>query len=447
MSQDLLGNLDSLQYTTMTPIQALALPRILEGQDLIGKAKTGSGKTAAFGLGILNKLDVKRFRVQCLVLCPTRELADQVAQEIRQLGRQIHNIKVLTLCGGVPFGPQKGSLEHGAHIIVGTPGRIEEHIRKNTLSLKDIDTFVLDEADRMLDMGFGPVIETITSQLPAQRQTMLFSATYPDNIISLAKTVMSDPEIIEIEASQSDNTIRQIFYQIEDKSKRTEALAYLLQKHQPESALVFCNTKILTDEVAVELRKYGFAALPLHGDLVQRDREQRLVQFANNSLRVLVATDVAARGLDIDALDLVVNYHLSPDSEVHTHRIGRTGRAGHSGIACSLYESNETHKLERLETGSASTRDKAGSFDPSITAPPPTMATLQIDGGKKQKIRAGDILGALTRDKQLEGSMIGKINLQDNAAFIAVNRDVAKLALAILNTDKIKGRKFRARKL
>lgn len=447
LNQDLLKNLESLTYDAMTPIQALALPKILKGQDLIGKAKTGSGKTAAFGLGILNKLDVKKFRVQCLVLCPTRELADQVAQEIRQLGRQIHNIKVLTLCGGVPFGPQKGSLEHGAHIIVGTPGRTEDHIRKGTLSLKDIDTFVLDEADRMLDMGFGPIIETITNQLPEKRQTLLFSATYPTNIASLAESVMDKPTMVEVETNHEDNTIRQIFYQIEDRSKRTEALAALLQEYQPKSALVFCNTKVLTEEVVTELRKYGFNALPLHGDLDQRDREQRLIQFTNNSLSVLVATDVAARGLDIDALDLVVNYHLSRDPEVHTHRIGRTGRAGNSGVACSLYDKHEEPRLAALETGGSSKRMKAGQFDPTLPKPQPSMVTLQIDGGKKQKVRAGDILGALTSDKQLEGSMIGKINLQDNAAFIAVAKSMSKQALEILNKGKIKGRKFRARKV
>ena len=447
LNQDLIKNLESLAYDAMTPIQALTLPTILEGQDLIGKAKTGSGKTAAFGLGILNKLDVKKFRVQTLVLCPTRELADQVAQEIRQLGRQIHNIKVLTLCGGVPFGPQKGSLEHGAHIIVGTPGRTEDHIRKKTLNLSDIDTFVLDEADRMLDMGFGPIIETITNQLPVERQTLLFSATYPTNIASLAESVMDKPTMVEVETSRADNTIHQVFYQIEDRSKRTEALAALLQEHQPKSALVFCNTKVLTEEVVTELRQYGFNALPLHGDLDQRDREQRLVQFTNNSLSVLVATDVAARGLDIDALDLVVNYHLSRDPEVHTHRIGRTGRAGNSGIACSLYDKHEESRLAALETSGSSKRAKAGHFDPTLPKPQPSMVTLQIDGGKKQKVRAGDILGALTSDKQLEGSMIGKINLQDNAAFIAVEKSMSKQALDILNNGKIKGRKFRARKI
>jgi ATP-independent RNA helicase DbpA len=447
LNPDLLKNLESLKYNTMTPIQALALPEILAGQDLIGKAKTGSGKTAAFGLGILNKLAVKRFRIQCLVLCPTRELADQVAKEIRQLGRQIHNIKVLTLCGGVPFGPQKGSLEHGAHIIVGTPGRIEDHIRKKTLQLDDVEMFVLDEADRMLDMGFGPVIETITQQLPKQRQTLLFSATYPHNIASLAENVMNEPLMIEVEESHSEDTIRQVFYQIEDSSKRTEALAFLLQKYQPQSALVFCNTKVLTEEVVTELRKYGFKALPLNGDLDQRDREQRLIQFTNQSLTVLVATDVAARGLDIDALDLVVNYHLSRDPEVHTHRIGRTGRAGNSGIACSLYDKHEEHRLAALETSAATERAQVGKLDRTIPAPQPKMTTLQIDGGKKQKVRAGDILGALTSNQQLEGKMIGKITIQDNAAFIAIERAVARQALDILNNGKIKGRKFRARKL
>ncbi|MFT4676527.1 MAG: ATP-independent RNA helicase DbpA [Patiriisocius sp.] len=445
----LLSNLETLGYQSMTPIQAVALPKLLSGVDLIGQAKTGSGKTAAFGLGILNKLAVKRFRIQSLVLCPTRELADQVAKEIRNLARQIHNIKVLTLCGGVPFGPQKGSLEHGAHIVVGTPGRIEDHLRKGTLNLSEVNMFVLDEADRMLDMGFGEVIELITGYLPKQRQTLLFSATFPENIEHLARKVMDDPTRVEIEDNHDASTIKQILYQIADKSKRTEALVSLLHEYQPTSALVFCNTKVLTEEVAKELRQYGFSALPINGDLVQRDRDNRLVQFVNKSLSVLVATDVAARGLDIDSLDLVVNYHLSRDSEVHTHRVGRTGRAGKAGIACSLYDESEEFKISQLEEvlGETLPRKRIGQFDPAVQPARPSMVTLQIDGGKKQKVRAGDILGALTSEKTIDGSAIGKISIFDLSAFVAVDRAVSKQALEILNEQKIKGRKFRARKI
>jgi len=446
---ELLSNLDDLGFHSMTPIQALSLPEILDGKDVIAQAKTGSGKTAAFGLGILNKLNVRKFRVQCLILCPTRELADQVAKEIRTLGRKIHNIKVLTLCGGVAFGPQKGSLEHGAHIVVGTPGRTEEHLRKQNLSLENLTTFVLDEADRMLDMGFGESIAQIIRYLPAKRQNMLFSATYPQNIDKLAAKVMVNPQRLEAPDQHDANTIQQLLCQITDKSKRTEGLVSLLQKYKPDSTLVFCNTKQLADDVSLELRNLGFSARAIHGDLEQRDRDNRLVQFSNNSLSILVATDVAARGLDIDSLDLVVNYHLSRDPEVHTHRIGRTGRAGNTGLACSLFHESENYKIELLEAvlEQALERIVIAPLDPGFRPAQPSMATLQIDGGKKQKVRPGDLLGALTGANGIEGSAVGKISIFDRTAYVAIKRTSSKQALAVLNAGKIKGRSFRARKL
>jgi len=446
---ELLSNLDDLGFHSMTPIQALSLPEILDGKDVIAQAKTGSGKTAAFGLGILNKLNVRKFRVQSLILCPTRELADQVAKEIRTLGRKIHNIKVLTLCGGVAFGPQKGSLEHGAHIVVGTPGRTEEHLRKQNLSLENLTTFVLDEADRMLDMGFGESIAQIIRYLPAKRQNMLFSATYPQNIDKLAAKVMVNPQRLEAPDQHDANTIQQLLCQITDKSKRTEGLVSLLQKYKPDSTLVFCNTKQLADDVSLELRNLGFSARAIHGDLEQRDRDNRLVQFSNNSLSILVATDVAARGLDIDSLDLVVNYHLSRDPEVHTHRIGRTGRAGNTGLACSLFHESENYKIELLEAvlEQALERIVIAPLDPGFRPAQPSMATLQIDGGKKQKIRPGDLLGALTGANGIEGSAVGKISIFDRTAYVAIKRTSSKQALAVLNAGKIKGRSFRARKL
>jgi len=446
---ELLSNLDDLGFHSMTPIQALSLPEILKGKDVIAQAKTGSGKTAAFGLGILNKLDVKKFRVQCLILCPTRELADQVAKEIRTLGRKIHNIKVLTLCGGVPFGPQKGSLEHGAHIVVGTPGRTEEHLRKQNLLLENVTTFVLDEADRMLDMGFGESITQIIRYLPAKRQNMLFSATYPHNIDMLATKVMVNPRRLEAPDQHDANSIQQFLCQISDKSKRTEGLVSLLQKYKPDSTLVFCNTKQLTEDVSLELRNLGFSSRAIHGDLEQRDRDNRLVQFSNKSLSILVATDVAARGLDIDSLDLVVNYHLSRDPEVHTHRIGRTGRAGNTGLACSLFHESENYKIELLEATLERSLERTviDPLNPGFRPAQPPMATLQIDGGKKQKVRPGDLLGALTGEDGIEGSSVGKINIFDRTAYVAIKRTSSKQALTVLNAGKIKGRSFRARKL
>ncbi len=445
---DLLKNLSTLGYETMTPIQAQSLPEILAGKDVIAQSKTGSGKTAAFGLGLLKKIDVKKFHVQSLVLCPTRELADQVAKEIRRLARSIHNIKVLTLCGGMPFGPQLGSLEHGAHIIVGTPGRIEEHLNRGTLKLDTLTTLVLDEADRMLDMGFQAAMDAIIDRTPAQRQTLLFSATYPDKIQSIAKRIMIKPVMTRVAVTHCSGSIEQHFYKIDDDKQRMTALRLLLLQYQLESSLVFCNTKRETQAVADELLDRGFSALALHGDLEQRDRDQTLVRFANKSASILVATDVAARGLDIDALDAVINYHVAHDSEVHVHRIGRTGRAGSKGIACSLYSEKESYRVALLDAD----RDPIMDSEPlpplsllDRQAMQPAMATLQIDGGKKQKVRPGDILGALTGENGITGKQVGKITIADNWAYVAVNREAVKPALKKLGHGKLKGRSFRVR--
>ena len=449
LNPNLQSNLQELGFLALTPIQALSLPKIIEGDDLIAQAKTGSGKTAAFGLGILNKLDVKKFRVQSLTLCPTRELADQVAKEIRTLGRKIHNIKVLTLCGGAAFGPQKSSLEHGAHIVVGTPGRVEEHLRKKNLSFEHLNSFVLDEADRMLDMGFGESITEIIRYLPEKRQNLLFSATYPTNIEELASKVMTRPYRVVAKDQHDTNTIRQLLCRIQDKSKRTDGLVGLFQKFNPGSALVFCNTKQLTEDVTLELRSRGFSSKALHGDMEQRDRTKTLIKFANKSLSILIATDVAARGLDIDSLDLVVNYHLSRDPEVHTHRIGRTGRAGNSGLACSLFHESEEYKIEILEKtlGHPIERTVIDSLETDIVPAQPSMATLRIEGGKKQKIRPGDILGSLTREDGIDASDVGRINILDKSAFVAIKRHSIKKALDVLSNGKIKGRNFRTRKI
>ena len=345
LNEDLIKNISSLGYVEMTPIQAKSLPDILKGLDLIGQGITGSGKTAAFSLGLLNRLDVKNFRIQAIVLCPTRELADQVANEIRKLARTIHNIKVLTLCGGTPFGPQVGSLEHGAHIVVGTPGRILEHLNKTTLSLNSVTMLVLDEADRMLDMGFQPSLDAIIDQIPEKRQTLLFSATYPDEIQSISSRIMTNPVVVRIATSEEKSTIKQHFYKINDEAHRLAALRLLLLEARPESAIVFCETKKETQEIADQLACFGFSSVALHGDMEQKDRDQTLIRFANKSASILVATDVAARGLDIEALTAVINYRLARDVEVHIHRVGRTGRAGNTGTAYSFFNEKSATEL------------------------------------------------------------------------------------------------------
>lgn len=443
---ELLETVASLGYSEMTPIQQQALPLVLAGKDVIGQGKTGSGKTATFSLGVLSNLNVKRFRVQSLVLCPTRELADQVAKEIRTLARGIHNIKVLTLCGGMPMGPQIGSLEHGAHILVGTPGRILDHLSKGRINLDELNTLVLDEADRMLDMGFEDAIDAIISAAPTQRQSLLFSATFPANIKTLAEKVMSEPEMVKVESTHETTTIEQRFYALEGSEEKDNALETLLLVHKPESSVVFCNTKKEVQNVTDELNHRGFSVVELHGDMEQREREQALTMFANKSVSILVATDVAARGLDVDNLDAVFNFELSRDPEVHVHRIGRTGRAGSKGIAFSFYSEKEHYRVERIEDYMALDLNVASLPEKPVERPfYPKMQTIQILGGKKQKVRAGDILGALTKQAGIDGKKIGKINILAMVSYVAVEHDVVKKALKQLQTGKMKGRNFKAR--
>ncbi len=450
LAPELLANLDSLGFHAMTPVQAQSLPPMLAGRDVIAQAKTGSGKTAAFGLGLLSRLAVMRFHVQALVLCPTRELADQVAGEIRRLARSLPNVKVLTLCGGAPLGPQLASLAHGAHVVVGTPGRVEELLRKGALDLAALETLVLDEADRMLDMGFQPALEAIVAETPANRQTLLFSATYSDEVRLIAEGLMHDPAEVALAETHDHTTIRQHIYRVADESERFSALRGLLLYHRPRASVVFCNTRRETREVADALCEAGFSALALHGDLEQRDRDRILVLFANHSASILVATDVAARGLDIEALDAVFNYQIARELEVHVHRVGRTGRAGSSGIACTLISEREAYRLERLAEFLGEPLEEAPLPPRNVLAREPflpEMATLQLDGGKKQKVRPGDILGALTGDGGIDGAQVGKIKVLERSAYVAVHHEVAKAALAQLGTGKLKGRSFRARRV
>ncbi|ATP52401.1 ATP-dependent RNA helicase DbpA [Pseudomonas sp. SWRI100] len=447
LSAAMLANLDALGYASMTPIQAQSLPVILKGQDLIAQAKTGSGKTAAFGIGLLNPINPRYFGCQALVLCPTRELADQVAKELRRLARAEDNIKILTLCGGVSLGPQIASLEHGAHIIVGTPGRIQQHLDKGTLVLDGLNTLILDEADRMLDMGFFDAIASIIGKTPARRQTLLFSATYPSGIKQLAADFMRNPQQVKVESLHTDNQIEQRFIEI-DAQQRLEAVTRVLGHYRPQSCVAFCFTKQQCEDVVAHLTAKGIVAQALHGDLEQRDRDQVLAMFANRSSSVLVATDVAARGLDIDGLDMVLNVELARDAEIHVHRVGRTGRAGEKGVAVSLVAPAEGHRAQAIEALQKSPlrwdqldslKNKGG--EPLL----PVMSTLCIAAGRKDKLRPGDILGALTGDAGIPGKQVGKIAIFDFQAFVAVERALAKQAMQRLNSGKIKGRALKVR--
>ncbi len=444
-----LENLSRLGYHSMTPIQAAALPAALRGEDLIAQAQTGSGKTAAFALALLDRLNPRRFAVQALVLCPTRELADQVSVEIRRLARAQENIKLVTLCGGVALRGQRASLEHGAHIVVGTPGRVLDHLGRGTLQLDALQTLVLDEADRMLDMGFFDDIASVFKQCPTQRQTLLFSATYPDGIAQLAKQFMRDPQQIAVAKQASGGQIEQRFYEV-TRANRLSTVALLLKHFRPASALAFCNTKLQCKGLVALLQQQGFSALALFGELEQRERDQVLVQFANRSCSVLVATDVASRGLDIEQLEAVINVDITPDPEVHVHRIGRTGRAGQSGLALSLASLDEMGRVGNIEQyqQQASVWHPLSELEVNSDEPLlPPMVTLQLLGGRKEKIRPGDVLGALTADTEFSREQIGKINVTEFCTFVAVERSVALAALAKLNAGKVKGKSVKARLL
>jgi len=448
LNQSMLDNLDSLGYREMTAIQSQSLPLILSGKDVIAKAKTGSGKTAAFAIGLLSKLNVTLFQVQALVLCPTRELADQVSKEIRRLARFTRNIKVLTLCGGMPFGPQLASLDHGAHIVVGTPGRIHEHLRKNSLQLSRLNTLVLDEADRMLEMGFEDAINAVVEKLPDHRQTLLFSATYPDSIAQMSAHFQRKPIEVRAEAVHNDQHIEQHFYEV-DKQEKRQALDQLLRHFQPGSAVVFCNTKKAAQEIADYLYEQGHRAVALHGDLEQRQRDQTLVLFANGSRTVLVATDVAARGLDVKELSMVINYDVTRDAEVHVHRIGRTGRAGQKGLALSLFTVQEAYRITAIEDYLQCEITVESLPDRGLEHSPvePDVITLCIDGGRKNKVRPGDLLGALTGEGGIDGKQVGKIDCFDFCTYVAIKKNDVDKALKKLQQDKIKGKKFKVRKL
>jgi ATP-independent RNA helicase DbpA len=442
--------LDDLGFAQPTPVQAAALPVILAGQDVIAQAPTGSGKTAAFGIGILNALQADRILCQALVLTPTRELADQVGKAIRRLAVGIANVKLSVFAGGVSVAPHLASLQHPPHIVVGTPGRILELIQRKALDLAGVRTLVLDEGDRMLDMGFEESINAIVKRLPATRQSLLFSATWPEAIRELARRSLREPVEVNIADAGNAPRIAQHFHEVELAAKPA-ALAGLLVQHAPESTVVFCNTRRDVADVAGQLASMGFAVDALHGDLDQRDRDEVLLRFANRSLTVLVASDVAARGLDITELACVVNYELPHDSETYQHRIGRTARAGQSGLALNLVTPREMHRAtqlaEQLQIELRWSRPQLFTAARRGDGPTAAMRTLRIDAGRTDKLRPGDVLGALTGVGGLTAADVGKIDVFATRSYVAVRRDKAKAVQANLQAGKVKGRSFRVRLL
>jgi len=439
LEDSMLQTLDSLGYKSATPIQAQTLPLILDGKDVLAEAKTGSGKTAAFGIGLLSKLDVKRFRVQSLVMCPTRELADQVAKELRRIARFKHNIKILMLTGGESFGKQLGSLSHQAHIVVGTPGRILKHLNKESLELTNLQTLVLDEADRMLDMGFLEEVEAVMAFTPKEKQTLLFSATYDNTITAISKKIQRDAVLVKTTHEEVANNISEEFYATSNKE---DTFVKILSQFKPENVIVFTNTKIAAKELAENLQKRKIDAIAIHGDLEQYERNDVLVQFANKSCPILVATDVAARGLDIKQLSMVVNLDIPHGQETYTHRIGRTGRAGADGVAITLYDSYESDNADEYRDDKRQFLEDADLKGSTNFELKPQYVTLVIEGGKKDKLRAGDLLGALTGDAGLKGSSIGKIDIYDRQAYVAIETKFIDDAHDSLKRGKIKGKNF-----
>lgn len=448
ISEDIRDVIKSIGYETMTEIQAKAIPELLAGRDVIGQSRTGSGKTAAFAIPVLQKIRLNDRSVQALMMCPTRELCTQVARELRNLGRKLPGLQVITVCGGMPFGPQAAALDKGVHIAVGTPGRIQDHLRRKTLALGRVQTVVLDEADRMLDMGFQEDMETILRECPTSRQTVFFSATFPDSIEDMSAAYQKSAVRVTIENKDVKPDIHQVIYEASPDQKPA-VLQGVLQQISATSSIVFCNLKATTVLLAQELSKMGMSVAALNGDLEQIDRDKVMARFRNQSIRVLIATDVAARGIDIAGLDLVVNYDLPGKPEAYVHRIGRTGRAGRKGLAISLASARENFRIEMIEnhTGVKMEREAFKALDKKLLAADKpaeaVMTTLHINAGRKQKLRPGDILGALTGEAGgMLATDVGKIEIHDMFAYVAVSSRLAKRACEALQNGRIKGRKF-----
>lgn len=449
LSSEILSVVQELGFTQMTPIQSQGIPLLLEGKDIVGRSKTGSGKTAAFLLPILQKLELKQRTVQALILCPTRELSVQVSKEARKFGRRLSELQVVAVYGGVPAREQIISMQSGPQIVVGTPGRVLDLIDRRVLDLQDVKVFVLDEADKMLEMGFEEELLDVVARIPRERQTALFSATFPEALKAISRKYQKKPIEIKIESSDDDlAAIEQVLYEYEDGDDKVGMLMRILQQHPTDSTLVFCNQKATVNDIVAKFIEQGVPCGALHGDLEQKDRDRVVSLFRNGSYRILIATDVAARGLDIENLELVVNFDFPQQAETFVHRIGRTGRAGKSGLAVLLAKPNETLKILELEhaTKRKFQKPKLGfkhQHNIAASHSVAVMQTISIGAGRKDKLRPGDILGALTNPQVgLKAGDVGKIEVKDHHSFVAINATQAASVLKKLRESKIKGKKF-----
>lgn len=495
-------------FEEATPIQAKAIPVVLSGADVIGQAQTGTGKTAAFGIPMLESIDAKNKHLQAIVLCPTRELAIQVAEEIRKLAKYMHGIKVLPIYGGQDIVKQIRSLKSGVQIVIGTPGRVMDHMRRRTVKFEHIKMVVLDEADEMLNMGFREDIETILEKVPEERQTVLFSATMPKPIMEIAGKYQKDAQTVKVVRKElTVHNIEQYYFEVSPKSKE-EVLSRLLDIYNPTLSIIFCNTKRQVDELVSSLKGRGYFAEGLHGDMKQQQRDRVMNSFRNGRTDILVATDVAARGIDVDNVDIVFNYDLPQDEEYYVHRIGRTGRAGKSGLAFSFVVGREVYKLkdimrycktkvtlrkvpslndvantkmnkifdeiaetiaeedlsgiahmieERLYDEDYTAMDMAAALikmmmgtNESVELPDygefgntgakDGMVRLFINIGKSQKVKPGDILGAIAGESGIPGRLVGTIDMYDKYTFVEVPEEYAREVLMAMKNTKIKGK-------
>lgn len=504
----ILRAVEEMGFEEASAIQAKAIPAMLSERDIIGQAQTGTGKTAAFAIPILQMIDPDSKKLQGVVLCPTRELAIQVADETRKLARFMHGIKVLPIYGGQEISKQIRSLKGGVQIIIGTPGRVMDHMRRRTIKFDNLKVMVLDEADEMLNMGFREDIETILKETPKERQTALFSATMPRAIREIARTYQDKAETIKVVKRElTVPKIEQYYYEVSRKNK-IEVLCRLLDMYNPNLSLVFCNTKRQVDDLTTQLQGRGYFAEGLHGDLKQVQRDRVMNGFRNGNTEILIATDVAARGIDVDDVEAVFNFDVPQDDEYYVHRIGRTGRAGKTGRAFTLVVGKEVYKLKGIEKytkakimlqpipsiddvtavkaekildnvkeaiasddiskyvdiveghinnedytaldiaaallkinmGAGNVDIEENFYDYENTGAEKGMARLFINIGKKQKVRPGDILGAIAGETGMPGKLVGTIDMYDKYTFVEVPREHAKQVINVMRKSKIKGK-------
>ncbi len=507
LSEEIKKAIADMGFEEATPIQSLAIPHVLDGKDVTGQAQTGTGKTAAFGIPILEMVDPENKKLQAVILCPTRELAIQVAEELRKLSKYMKKISVLPIYGGQPIERQIKALKKGVQIIIGTPGRVMDHMRRGTLKMDNVSTIVLDEADEMLDMGFREDIEFVLEDMPEDRQTLLFSATMSKPILSLTKRFQKNPEFLKVvHQEMTVPEIQQIYFEVKEKMK-LELLSRLVDIYNPKLSLVFCNTKRRVDTLVTHLQVRGYLADGLHGDMTQKQRDRVMGKFRKGQIEILVATDVAARGIDVDDVEAVFNYDVPNDDEYYVHRIGRTGRAGRTGQAFTFVSGREIyqlrdiqkftktkieqhripsiadveeirtdifleklksvinnvdlskyiHLIERLmeedytsvETAAALLKivmNKESTAEPSDTEFGDTgasqgMVRFFMNVGRKQRIKAKEIVKAVDENTGLSSQVIGKIDVFDKFSFIEVPEESAKTFLSLMDKSRIKGKR------